>query len=68
MSSSPVIALTIAVYMFQKATDTAEVMLYFADETNYYDNITVEGTDSEEIVKELDDTINRLIALDYLEV
>ena len=38
-----VIGLTIAIYMFSQITTTSEALLYYADETNFYDNIKIEG-------------------------
>ena len=34
-----IMALSIVIYMFGQATSTAENLLYYSDETNYYDNI-----------------------------
>lgn len=36
-----VIALTLTMYMFDKLSTTAEALTFFADETNYYDNVEV---------------------------
>lgn len=38
-----VIGLTLAIYMFSQITTTSEALLYYADETNFYDNIKIEG-------------------------
>lgn len=42
-----IIGLTVAVNMFSKITNTADVLLFYADKTNYYDNIEIEGDHSE---------------------
>ena len=36
-----VIALSIAIYMFQQATSTADTLLYYSDKTNFLDNIEI---------------------------
>lgn len=36
-----VIALSVAVYMFQQATSTADTLLYYSDKTNFLDNIEI---------------------------
>ena len=37
-----VIGLSVVMYMFQQVTETSENILYYSDETNYYDNIKIE--------------------------
>ena len=52
-----VIALTVAVYMFQQATSTADTLLYFADETNFFDNIEI---------LEADERTDRIVDIDTI--
>lgn len=37
-----VVALSVVMYMFNQATSTADAIIYYADETNYYDNIEID--------------------------
>lgn len=36
-----VIALTMSMYMFSQISSTSEILLYYSDKTNYYDNIEI---------------------------
>lgn len=40
-----VIALTLSMYLIGRITETAEVLTFHTDETNYYDNVAVVGTE-----------------------
>ena len=45
-----VIGLTVAVHMFSQVTTTSETLLYFSDETNYYDNVKLDTNEVNRIV------------------
>ena len=40
------LALTTAMYIFSICGDTAQAIVYYTDETNYYDNISLNGNES----------------------
>jgi len=40
-----VIALSASMYLLNTATSTSQILLYYADETNYLDNINIDATD-----------------------
>lgn len=50
-----IIGLTIAVYMFQQITSTADNLLYYSDRTNFYDNIELNMSDENALTKRIVD-------------
>lgn len=60
-----ILGLTVSVKMFSEITNTADTLLFYADKTNYYDNIEIEGEHTE---REVDiDTIIPILYRYYKE-
>lgn len=55
-----VMGLTVAVYMFSKVTNTAETLLYYNDDTNYYEGIQLYKSSQVVLDKNTDQVISEM--------
>ena len=55
-----VIGLTLAMYMFSQITNTSEALLYYADDTNFYDNIKIENDNKTDRIVDVETIIPTL--------
>lgn len=61
-----IIALTMSMYVFSQMSSTSELMLYYSDKTNYYDNIEIYDNGSMSLEEKLQKQTTRTVGTDTI--